>query len=136
MAAVFYHDEDQKRAAEKSRERLASHLNRAIKTQILPFTGFYLAEDYHQKYALSRHPELMKEFRAMYPTTQGLVSSTAAARINGYLAGYGGCDRLQADIGALGLSQQSAKKLLTMVCGQEVAATCNIKEQADTEACR
>ena len=136
MAAVFYHDEDQKRAAEKSRERLASKLDCEIKTQILPFTGFYLAEDYHQKYTLSRHPELMKEFRTMYPTTQGLVSSTAAARINGYLAGFGGCDRLQADIGALGLSEQSAKKLLRMVCGREVAATCNIKEQADTEVCR
>ncbi|MCF8040257.1 MAG: peptide-methionine (S)-S-oxide reductase, partial [Desulfohalobiaceae bacterium] len=108
-------------------------LNREIKTQILPFTGFYLAEDYHQKYALSRRTELMKEFRAMYPTTQGLVSSTAAARINGYLAGYGGCDRLQTDIGALGLSEQSSKKLLTMVCGREVAATCNIKEQISLE---
>ncbi|MCF8106436.1 MAG: peptide-methionine (S)-S-oxide reductase [Desulfohalobiaceae bacterium] len=133
MAAVFYHDEEQKRAAEKSRERLASKLNREIKTQILPFTGFYLAEDYHQKYTLSRYPELMKEFRAMYPTTQGLVSSTSAARVNGYLAGYGGCERLQTDINALGLSEQSAKRLLTMVCGRKVAATCNIKEQLSLE---
>lgn len=128
MAAVFCHDEKQKQAAEKSRERLASNLNREIKTQILPCTGFYLAEDYHQKYTLSRHSELMKEFRAMYPTTQGLISSTAAARVNGYLAGYVGCDRLQADIDALGLSERSAKRLLTMVCGREVAATCTIEE--------
>ncbi len=50
--AIFYHDEEQRRRAEKSREELARSKTFAkpIVTEIVPFTNFYKAEDYHQKY--------------------------------------------------------------------------------------
>jgi peptide-methionine (S)-S-oxide reductase len=126
MAAVFYHDEKQRKEAEETRNLIASKIKDEIKTQILPFTGFYLAEDYHQKHALSRYPELMEEFRAMYPTSEGLVYSTAAARVNGYLAGYGGCDSLKGEIHELGLSPEKSKTLLEIVCGRKVTISCKI----------
>ncbi len=51
-SAIFYHDEDQKRLAEKSKEALSKsgRFNRPIVTEILKFTKFYEAEDYHQDY--------------------------------------------------------------------------------------
>ena len=48
-SAIFYHNEDQKRLALESKERLEAELNMAILTEILPYSRFYLAEDYHQK---------------------------------------------------------------------------------------
>jgi len=50
--AIFYHDEKQKRAAEKSIQRIqASGLfNKPIVTEILPATTFTPAEEYHQDY--------------------------------------------------------------------------------------
>jgi peptide methionine sulfoxide reductase msrA/msrB len=51
-SAIFYHDEDQKRLAEKSKEALgkSGKFNKPIATEILKFTKFYEAEDYHQDY--------------------------------------------------------------------------------------
>lgn len=51
-SAVFYHDEEQKRLAEKSRDALtrSGKFSRPVATEILPLTKFYEAEDYHQDY--------------------------------------------------------------------------------------
>ncbi len=48
MAAVFYRDDGQRRAAEASKARLEAKLGRKISTAILPLGTFTLAEDYHQ----------------------------------------------------------------------------------------
>jgi peptide-methionine (S)-S-oxide reductase len=53
-SAIFYRDEAQKAAAEKSEAefgaKLAEHGYGEITTQIVPATDFYFAEDYHQQY--------------------------------------------------------------------------------------
>ena len=51
-SAIFYHDEEQKRLAEKSKEALekSGRFNKPIATEILKFTKFYEAEEYHQDY--------------------------------------------------------------------------------------
>jgi peptide methionine sulfoxide reductase msrA/msrB len=51
-SVIFYHDEEQKRSAEKSRETLerSGKFEKPIATEILEFTNFYEAEDYHQDY--------------------------------------------------------------------------------------
>lgn len=50
--AIFYHNEEQKRIAEESKKELnkSGKYNKPIVTQILPFTTFYPAEEYHQDY--------------------------------------------------------------------------------------
>jgi methionine-S-sulfoxide reductase len=52
--AIFYHNDEQKRLAEKSRKALAAsgRFNKPIVTEIVPATTFYPAEEYHQKYYL------------------------------------------------------------------------------------
>lgn len=55
-SAIFYHSDDQKTAAEISREALASagRFSRPIVTEITRATAFYPAEDYHQQYLRKR----------------------------------------------------------------------------------
>ncbi len=51
-SAIFYHNEEQRKAAEKSKEELSKSGKFAepIVTPILKFTRFYDAEEYHQDY--------------------------------------------------------------------------------------
>ena len=112
---IFTHNEEQKRLAEASLDREAASRENEIYTEIVPFDRFYLAETYHQKYRLQQIPALAREFRALYPQDEDFINSTAAARVNGYVGGYGTLDALQAEIGDLGLSQAAQGELLEMV---------------------
>src|SRR6185295_19462310 len=47
---ILYNSEDQRRAAEASKDEIVPLWNKPIVTQILPLTKFYEAEDYHQNY--------------------------------------------------------------------------------------
>jgi peptide-methionine (S)-S-oxide reductase len=51
-SVVFYHNEEQKKLAEKYKEELdkAGIYNNPIVTEISPFESLYIAEDYHQNY--------------------------------------------------------------------------------------
>jgi len=52
-SVIFFHDEAQKEAAEKSMEAFQQDkklLGKKIVTEILPAKEFYAAEDYHQQY--------------------------------------------------------------------------------------
>jgi methionine-S-sulfoxide reductase len=104
MSAVFYHNEEQKRLAFRTREEASARRPALALTEILPAKKFYLAEDYHQKYTLRHQYALMREFRAMCPDERTFRDSTAAARVNGYLAGYGSRAQLEKEIDRWGLS--------------------------------
>jgi methionine-S-sulfoxide reductase len=126
-AAIFYHNEEQKRLATETRDRLASEEKTGIATAVEPYSGFTLAEDYHQKHSLRSYPEVMKEFRTIYPDMRSLVDSTAVARANGYLGGYGSCDSLKEEIEGLGLSPRSKEMLTSVVCGRSASITCPVR---------
>ena len=115
MSIIFYHNDEQKRLAIETRDREAARTDAEIFTEIVPFSEFYLAEDYHQKYWLQQVPELTQEFEDMYPDAGDFVNSTAAARVNGYLGGHGTFEGLQAEIDSLGLSPVGREKLMDIV---------------------
>ena len=48
--AIFYHSQKQKVLAEKSKREISKKFLKPIVTEILPFTTFYPAEEYHKKY--------------------------------------------------------------------------------------
>jgi methionine-S-sulfoxide reductase len=52
-AAIFYSDDQEKKIAEASKERIAKsgRFKKPIVTEILPAMKFWPAEDYHQKYS-------------------------------------------------------------------------------------
>ena len=87
-------------------------MGQKILTEVIPFSEFYLAEDYHQKYYLQEEPELFSEFAAIYPEISQLIRSTAVARVNGYIGGYGSFESLQKQINSFGLSPIGNEKLL------------------------
>ena len=49
-SAIFYHNEQQKKLAEKSKEEIASRFSEPVVTEIAPLEAFYPAEAYHQNY--------------------------------------------------------------------------------------
>jgi len=63
-SAIFYHNEEQKRAAEASKQKLekSGRFTQPIVTEIVPAGEFYPAEDYHQDY-YQNNPVRYKYYR-------------------------------------------------------------------------
>ena len=63
-SVIFYHDEEQKRLAEKSKEELSTSgkFDKPIATEIIKLTKFYEAEEYHQDY-YKKNPIRYKYYR-------------------------------------------------------------------------
>ncbi len=114
-AAIFTHNQDQENLALESKAALENMLGQKVTTEIVSLEKFYLAEDYHQKYYLQARPELADELIAYYPDFRDFVESTAAARINGYIGGYGNALRLAEEIERFGLSPRSRGMLKKFV---------------------
>ena len=57
-SVIFYHDEEQKALAEHYKQKLdaSGAFEAPIVTGVVPFTGFYPAESYHQNY-FANHPQ-------------------------------------------------------------------------------
>ena len=105
-SAIFFYNDEQERLAIETRDSLEEELGAKIYTEIIPATEFYLAEDYHQKYYLQQTDELLKEFRAIYPDIDDFTNSTAVARVNGYVGGFGTPEGLEEELDKLGLSDE------------------------------
>jgi methionine-S-sulfoxide reductase len=107
---IFTHDLEQAALADDARRAVEARLG-PVHTQIRPLERFCVAEDYHQKYRLRGNPILSREFNAMYPDPADLRESTAAARINGYLDGWGTSSELEVEIASFGLSAEGRAEL-------------------------
>lgn len=113
---IFYHNPKQKKLAEESRfHQEETERKSKIFTEIVPYSAFYLAEGYHQKYWLQAAHDLMKEFHRMYPDFKHFIDSTAAARVNGIVGGYGSFDGAAEELGSYGLSPAGNQTLMTYV---------------------
>jgi methionine-S-sulfoxide reductase len=112
---IFFHDEEQHDLALRTKEREEDRLKKKIYTTLVPYTIFYPAEDYHQKYYLRRQPGIMADFNRMYPDARDFMNSTAAARINGYVAGCGTPERLGAELASFGLTDEGGRRLVDIV---------------------
>jgi peptide-methionine (S)-S-oxide reductase len=60
--AIFYHDEEQRRLAEESKQAVQARFRQAIQTEIVKAGPFYQAEEYHQDYYL-KNPTRYKFYR-------------------------------------------------------------------------
>ena len=138
MSIVFYHDEEQKRAAETSKAREAARRGEEISTVILPAPEFYLAEDYHQKYQLRNRSEFLKEYLTIYPDSNDFVDSTAVTRLNGYVGGNGTLDALEKEQDTLGLPPEARQKLWDLVSSYDRSRSAEQKDASvakEQQAC-
>ncbi len=75
-------------------------------TAIERLDRFWIAEDYHQKYVLQASAA-GRELHVLYPRMKDFTDSTAAARLNAWLAGHGDRKLFEAEIGEVGLSKEA-----------------------------
>jgi len=61
-AGIFYHDEEQRRLAEASRQPVQKRFREPVQTEISPAGAFYVAEDYHQDF-YQKNPVRYKFYR-------------------------------------------------------------------------
>lgn len=62
-SAIFYHNEEQRRLAEASKQRLAGRFSQPIVTEVVPLQTFYPAEEYHQDF-YKKNPLRYKAYRS------------------------------------------------------------------------
>lgn len=121
MSLILVRDEGQRRSAERSKQAEEQRRGLPLATEILSDWSFTPAEAYHQKYWLRSDALLLRELSAVYRGEEDLVGSTAAARINGYLGGYGTLEELDGEIPRYGLSAEAAEHLRRKVDGSPAA---------------
>lgn len=121
---IFVHDETQQELAIDSYKQQLKKDGSTVLTEIVPFSLFYQAEDYHQKFYLQRDNLLGKEVKGNYGSFQDFVDSTITARLNGYAAGYGSEDTLSREIDTYGLSPKGKERLLT-ITGRGLTPVCD-----------
>ncbi len=103
---IFHYCEKQKILAQQSKDVV----NKEPRTVIKAYRNFYPAEDYHQKYHLSKNKALNYAFRSLYPEMSDYIGSTAVARVNGYVAGHGTINSKE-ELERLGLTEEGCKLL-------------------------
>ena len=122
-SAIFYTSDQQKRLASEAKQAEEAKMGKKINTDIEPYTGFYIAEDYHQKYYLRQTSQVVNDLYTLFPDPADFRDSTAAARLNGYIGGYGDSNTLAKNLDSLGLSE-SAKRALLQITQSGLAPVC------------
>jgi peptide-methionine (S)-S-oxide reductase len=123
MNAIFFSGEAQRAIALETMAEVQARLGREVRTVVAPLERFYPAEDYHQKYYLRGHPALLAEFqREGYGDAQ-FRESRVAARLNGYVSGFGMAAQLERELPSFGLSP-GAEAVLRRVVEEGSGASC------------
>jgi peptide-methionine (S)-S-oxide reductase len=122
-AVLWTHGAEQARAAKASAAALAKQAGEAPKTEIVPATRFWIAEDYHQKYYLRGRKELLAALFEKKPSDEAIRESTLTARVNGWIGGHGTKAEIAAESDRLGL-REAARKALAKALGKRAPALC------------
>lgn len=115
---ILVADDAQRREAEASRAAQAKKLGKEVQTPIEDLKTFTRAEDYHQKFVLRQYDDVLADLRQHHPG-EAFVDTTAAARLNAYLSGYGEAERLEADLARFALSDASADTVRRRFTGRK-----------------
>lgn len=126
---IFVHNDEQRREAEETRAEVEQERGSKVHTEIIAYSAFTLAEDYHQKHSLRQFPAFYEELSRIYPSFNDFVASTAVTRVNGYLGGEGTFEKLQKEADILGLSSARKEELLRLVQRRRGRQACPLPEK-------
>jgi len=115
MSLLLYRNEDQEALALKTKRKWEQSLKGEIQTEMAPFSTFYAAEDYHQKYYLKRYAKAVEEVKNVFPSHSDFVNSTIAARLNGFVVGHGSLGKLKKEMNEWGLHPEQVKELVELL---------------------
>jgi len=124
-AVVFFHNTEQEQIARDTAARIEAESGRTVTTEIREAETFWLAEDYHQKYALRNTDPLIAEMRRFYDVdSREFIDSTLAARLNAY-AGLRGHESILLDelasYGATPATQEVLREVGPLLRSEAVA---------------
>lgn len=111
ISLLHFHGETQKAAVEKIKGEMEAELGFFIETEIAPFEGFTLAEERHQKYYLKRYPGALDQLEDMAPERSILTDSIFAARLNGFVKGFGNREALLEEISGWPIPPEAREQL-------------------------
>lgn len=112
ISLLRYHGERQKEAVFRIKEEMEKQLGEPIETDISAFRDFTLAEDKHQKYYLKRYPNTLHQLDDLFSQPELLVDSTFAARLNGFVKGFGKLPLLKKEIASWNIEEENKETLL------------------------
>lgn len=112
MSIILFADDRQRELALASRDEQQKRLGQRLYTEIAPLATFTRAEDYHQKYYLRGHRDVMLTF-ADYDE-RAFEDSTVAARLNAFVSGSSSPDTLERDVRELGLAASLTDRVLAL----------------------
>lgn len=113
ISLIRYRGQEQRGAINKVKKEMEKGLGEAIETDIATFEDFTLADARHQKYYLKRYPHTLEQLQDLLPKPEHLVDSTFAARLNGFVKGYGKLRLLKDEIAAWDIAEENKEILLT-----------------------
>ncbi|HSJ38018.1 MAG TPA: peptide-methionine (S)-S-oxide reductase MsrA [Planococcus sp. (in: firmicutes)] len=112
ISLLRYHGDRQKEAIDGVKREMEKKLGESIETDIAAFDNFTLADERHQKYYLKRYPNTLEQLQDLFPKPEHLVDSTFAARLNGFVKGYGKMQGLKNEIASWNIEEENRGILL------------------------
>lgn len=111
ISMLHVYSPEQEAVIRKVKREMEQELSEPIETEIVPFRSFTPAEERHQKYYLKRYPKTLEQLTDLFSTEEQLRSSTFAARLNGFVKGFGNREALLAEIEGWPLADEDRRLL-------------------------
>lgn len=113
--AIFPTTEAQELVARRKLEGIDGTHASASGVELIPGAKFHSAEMYHQKFYLQGVQAIFAELRRTFPDPWALIDSHVAARLNGYLGGFGDIEEFEAEVDDLVLTPKAKNTLQRIV---------------------
>lgn len=112
---LFIHNASQEEQALIKKTEWEQTLGGEIQTEMMQYTGFFIAEDYHQKYYLKKFKAATQTLISLYPNHADFVQSTLTARLNGFVRGFGTWEGLKREVKDWGLPFADEKAVIEVL---------------------